>query len=256
MESKTNEVTTNWNDKTEIELLSLVYSYASNGLRVGKSKQAREWLKQKQLHAEQTMACFNSGQLHHRKEIEFKEALERIGFMKKSNVGTNCDSIPYTVFGTYSIMFPLRNTKNEIVNFYAIGLKNNKTAILNHEGIYPAYPHEQIKKLYITDTVLDAATLLESKLFESTFRNSKIFSIFFTDSNHLINHSIFSKTLFTESLSLCDLFISEYGVTFAMIHISLVISVISDWRNIVIGVSTPYIERYSIASSIDWSRRV
>ncbi len=164
---ETNEVITNWNDKTEIELLSLVYNYASNGLRVGKSKQAREWLRQKQLNAEQTMACFNSGQLHHRKEKEFKEALERIGFMKKSNVGTNCDSIPYTVFGNFSVMFPLRNVKNEIVNFYAIGLKNNKTSFLNHDGLYPAYPHEQTKKLYITDNIVDCATLIETKILDN-----------------------------------------------------------------------------------------
>lgn len=167
MENETNEVITNWNDKTEIELLSLVYNYASNGLRVGKSKQAREWLRQKQLNAEQTMACFNSGQLHHRKEKEFKEALERIGFMKKSNVGTNCDSIPYTVFGNCSVMFPLRNVKNEIVNFYAIGLKNNKTSFLNHYGLYPAYPHEQTKKLYITDNIVDCATLMETKILDN-----------------------------------------------------------------------------------------
>ena len=167
MESKTNEVTTNWNDKTEIELLSLVYRYASNGLRVGKSKQAREWLKQKQLNAEQTMACFNSGQLHHRKEKEFKEALERIGFMKPSNHASNCDSVPYTVFGNFSMMFPLRNAKNEIVNFYAIGLKNARTSFLNHEGLYPAYPHEQTKKLFVVDSVLDAATLMESKILDN-----------------------------------------------------------------------------------------
>jgi hypothetical protein len=167
METTKHEVQTNWQEKTEQELYAKVYEYASNGLRVGKSKQAREWLKQKQLNAEQTMACFNSGQLHHRKEIEFKEALERIGFMKKSNVGTNCDSIPYTVFGTYSIMFPLRNTKNEIVNFYAIGLKNNKTSFLNHEGLYPNYPHELTKKLYITDNIIDCATLMESKILDN-----------------------------------------------------------------------------------------
>lgn len=166
-EVQTNPIAIGWQEKTEQELYAKVYEYASNGLRVGKSKQAREWLKQKQLNAEQTMACFNSGQLHHRKEIEFKEALERIGFMKKSNVGTNCDSIPYTVFGTYSIMFPLRNTKNEIVNFYAIGLKNNKTSFLNHEGLYPNYPHELTKKLYITDNIIDCATLMESKILDN-----------------------------------------------------------------------------------------
>lgn len=166
-EVKTNSKTIDWQNKTEIELLAKVYDYACNGLRVGKSKHAKEWLKHKRLNIEQTMACFNSGQLHHRKEIEFKEALERIGFMKKSNVGTNCDSIPYTVFGTYSIMFPLRNEINEIVNFYALGLRSHKKEFLNHKGLYPAYPHEQTKKLYITDNVLDCATIIDSKVMDN-----------------------------------------------------------------------------------------
>ncbi|MBA3680502.1 MAG: hypothetical protein H0W73_04965 [Bacteroidetes bacterium] len=157
----------NWESKTETELLQMVYNYASNGLRVGKSKQAREWLNMKKLSIETTMACFNSGQLHHRKEKEFKEALERIGFMKVSNHASNCDSLPYTVFGNFSIMFPLRNKENEIINFYAMGIKNSKTAYLNHEGMYPAYPHEQTKRLFITDTVLDAATILESKVLDN-----------------------------------------------------------------------------------------
>lgn len=165
---ETNEVKTNWNEKTEIELLSLVYSYASNGLRAGKSKQAREWLKLKKLSMDNTYACFNSGQLHHRKEPEFKEALQRIGFMKKSiSAGSNCEAIPYKVFGNFSVMFPIRSKENEIVNFYAVGIKNGKGNFLNHKGLYPSYPHELTTKLYITDNVIDCATLIESKVMDN-----------------------------------------------------------------------------------------
>lgn len=156
-----------WNNKTELELLELVYTYATNGLRFGKSQKAREWLRNQKLSVENTMACFNSGQLHHRKEKEFKEALERIGFMKASNVGSNCDSIPYTVFGNFSIMFPLRNEKNEIVNFFSFGLKNDKSAFLNMKGLYPGYPSEQTRRLFVVDTVLDAATILEAKVLDN-----------------------------------------------------------------------------------------
>lgn len=169
METK-QKVTTpakDWNEKTEIELLEMVYNYASNGLRYGKSTKAREWLKEKKLSIDATLACFNSGQLHHRKEKEFKEALERIGFMKRSNVGVNCDTVPYTVFGNFAIMFPLKNRENQIVNFYSMSIKNAKTAYLNHEGFYPAFPHEQTKRLFITDTIMDAATLLETKILDN-----------------------------------------------------------------------------------------
>lgn len=169
MEEKINISSTNvnWNEKTEIELLSLVYEYASNGLRIGKSTKAREWLSKRKLNAEYTMACFNSGQLHHRKAREFKEALERIGFMKPSNHASNCESTPYTVFGNFSVMFPLRNEEKEIVNFYAVSLRNGKTSFLNHKGLYPAYPHELTRKLYITENIVDAATLIESKVMDN-----------------------------------------------------------------------------------------
>ncbi len=166
MENETNKLV-DWESKTELELLELVYNYASNGLRYGKSQKAKEWLRNKKLTVESTMASFNSGQLHHRKEKEFKEALERIGFMKASNVGSNCDSVPYTVFGNFSIMFPLRNEKNEIVNFFSAGIKNDKTAFLNMKGLYPGYPHEQTRRLFVVDTVLDAATILESKVLDN-----------------------------------------------------------------------------------------
>jgi hypothetical protein len=38
---------------------------------------------------------------------------------------------------------------------------------LNEEGIYPGYPDERTKRLYIVRTILDAATLLESKTLEN-----------------------------------------------------------------------------------------
>jgi hypothetical protein len=166
---KTKETTgsKNWKDKSKIELLELVYDYASNGLRAGKSKVAKDWLKAKKLSIEITMACFNSGQLHHRKEKEFKESLERIGFIKVANKGTNCDSIPYSVFGGFAIMFPLRNQRNEIVNFYSVGIKNDKTAFMNLEGLYPGYPNEQTRRLFVVDNVMDAATILEAKILDN-----------------------------------------------------------------------------------------
>ena len=52
------------------------------------------------------------------------------------------------------------------MNFYAVGIKTHKTSYMNKEGIYPAYPNLLTKKLYVTETILDAATLLESKVLD------------------------------------------------------------------------------------------
>lgn len=150
------------------ERLDFIYSYLSGGIRAGRSKAPRAWLAQKGLSIDATGAGFNSGQIHHRADLAFKVALAEIGFMKKADVGVNCDTVPYTVFGIFSIMFPLRNLKNEVVNFYSIRIKSENTDYMNHEaGLYPGYPHELTKKLFVVNTILEAATILESKVLDN-----------------------------------------------------------------------------------------
>jgi hypothetical protein len=150
-----------------IERFEFIYSSLANGIRAPKSKAPKEWLAKKGLSYDVTGACFNSGQIHHRRDQAFKKGLADIGFLFKSNVGVNCNTTPYTVFGIFSIMFPLKNLKNEIVNFYCIRIRSDKTAYMNSEGLYPGYPHELTKKLFVVNTILDAATLLESKILDN-----------------------------------------------------------------------------------------
>jgi|GEM_PF-115946 len=147
--------------------LEMIYRSLSNGIRSAKSETPRKWLAQHKLSIEATGTCFNSGQIHHRKSDAFKRELERVGFMIESRVGTNNGQIPFTVFGIFSVMFPLRDEKNQVTNFYAIGIRNNKRSYMNYSGIYPNYPHEMTKKLYIVASVIDAATLLESKVLDN-----------------------------------------------------------------------------------------
>lgn len=152
----------------KIERLEFIYRSLSNGIRAAKSQAPRDWLAKKGLSIETTGASFNSGQIHHRKEQEFKIALAEVGFMQKSDAAVNCDTTAYTVFGIFSIMFPLRNLKNEIVNFYSIRIKSDNTAYMNQDGgLYPSYPHELTKRLFVVNTVLEAATLLESKVLDN-----------------------------------------------------------------------------------------
>ncbi|HWY98613.1 MAG TPA: hypothetical protein VNY36_05985 [Bacteroidia bacterium] len=149
------------------EIMERILKSLNNGIRSPKSKKPREWLKSRALSIEATYAAFNSGQIHHHKPQSFKDELASTGFLTRSDVGTNMGQVPYTVFGLYSMIFPLRDGIGRVVNFYAIGVETNKTSYLNNEGIYPSYPHPLTKKLYITETLLDAATLLESKILDN-----------------------------------------------------------------------------------------
>ena len=150
-----------------LEIMQRIHKSLTNGIRSAKAHTPRTWLKNKALSIEATGAVFNSGQIHHHKAQSFKDELASVGFLKQSNVGTNMGQIPYTVFGIYSIVFPLRDEQGRVVNFYAIGIDNDKTAYLNTEGIYPAYPHSQTRRLYVTENIFDAATLLESKVLDN-----------------------------------------------------------------------------------------
>lgn len=147
--------------------LALVHRSLSNGIRSSKASAAGQWLRERKLTVEASGACFNSGQIHHRKPQQFKDRLEAAGFLKRSPVPTNGGQIPYTAFGSHSILFPLKNEKHQIVNFYAIAIQNGKTGWMNHRGLYPCYPPEATKKLYIVPTILDAATIIESKTLDN-----------------------------------------------------------------------------------------
>lgn len=145
------------------QVLGWIHKSLSNGIRSGKADKPREWLKKRGLSIELTGACFNSGQLHHRKPQGFKDALEHVGFMMRSEVPTNNGQIPYTIFGHYSIIFPLYNKEGDVVNFYCLPIRRGAQKYMNEEGIYPRYPSPLTRKLYITSTILDAAAILESE---------------------------------------------------------------------------------------------
>lgn len=149
-----------------IQIFKTIHTSMYNGIRTSKSVEAKKWLDKKGLSIELTHACFNSGQLHHRKPDSFKDELKSVGFLIESEKGTNTGEKGYSSFGREAIIFPLRNRKEEVVNFCAIRIRIQleKTIYLNDQGIYPVYPSPSTKKLYLTETIMDAATLLESRI--------------------------------------------------------------------------------------------
>jgi hypothetical protein len=155
---------TNTEQKVIIERL---YRSLSNGIRNGKSIVPQNWLKERGLSAEATGACFNSGQVHHRKPDAFRDELVSVGFMSVSDKPTNTGQHGYTVFGHYGILFPLKDENGAVVNFYAIGIKNGRTAYMNEEGVYPCYPQVNTKKLFIVSSIIEAATLIEAKTLDN-----------------------------------------------------------------------------------------
>ena len=62
-------------------------------------------------------------------------------------------------------MFPLKNKQNEIVSLYFCSTLDDKKQrhfyLRDRQGLYPNYPTTEAKKLILTESIIDAATLLE-----------------------------------------------------------------------------------------------
>lgn len=152
------------------ELLTQLFNSFCVGIRMKKSELPRQWLEERGLSYNDLQIGFNSSQFHHRKDKVFRDNFVRIGVLKVSDAAVKSPELTaYTCFGGYSVVFPLKNPKGEITNLFAIQIKKKKqaTEYLNEEGIYPCYPALFTKRLYITSTVMDAASLIQSKVLEN-----------------------------------------------------------------------------------------
>lgn len=150
-----------------METLNTLFESFETGIRNGKSVKPKEYLKSIGLSYNDLRIGFNSGQFHHRDSQETKNQYEKLGVIKKSltAVANRKDSTAYTVFGQYGIVFPLTDNKNEIVNYFAIRFDMARPVeeYLNNKGIYPSYPHRKTKRLFITPTLMDCASFIQSK---------------------------------------------------------------------------------------------
>jgi hypothetical protein len=153
-----------------MENLETLFRSFETGIRNARATKPKEYLKSIGLDYNELRIGFNSGQFHHRESQEYKDKYKALGMLTKSEVPVNKDGLnAYTVFGRYGVIFPLVNRLNEIVNYFAIRfeMKTPTQEYLNQEGIYPAFPHHLTKRLFVVPTVLDAASLLQSKALEN-----------------------------------------------------------------------------------------
>lgn len=153
--------------KSPVEIISTIHKSLANGIRSGKAEAPRKWLEENKLSIEISGAVFNSGQLHHRKEQIYIDDLVTIGFLKQSPVGTNTGKPGYTIFAPHSILFPLKNKHNHVINWFGVHIINGKKQYLNNQGIYPNYPNPNTKRVYITKDPIDAASLMETRILDN-----------------------------------------------------------------------------------------
>ena len=154
-------------EKTPVDtdFLEKMFAYFRSGIR--SSGQAQDYMESRCL-STGLETGYNAGQFHHgerRNEELIKQCLAAgllIDKGQKSKTGEKA----YQVFGNKSIVFPLRNKANRIVSLYFRSIVNNDTQkhyyLKNRQGLYPCYPSENTQTPILTESIIDAATLLQS----------------------------------------------------------------------------------------------
>jgi DNA primase catalytic core len=148
-----------------VTFLEKIFTSFKKGLT--NSQPAKDYCKKRNLDHTKLNIGFNSGQFHHgeRKSEGLITNSLSVGLLLDKGLKANNGEIAYNVFGKYSLVFPLKNKENEIVSFYFRSILDKENAkhfyLKNRTGLYPNYPNPKTKKLILTESIIDCASLLQ-----------------------------------------------------------------------------------------------
>jgi len=159
---------------TRIEVLTKMFTYFRNG--VHNSKPAKEYLEKRCLDFTKTEVGYNSGQFHHgtrKEESLIKNCVEYGLLLDLGNKGRT-GSPAYKPFGKRCIVFGLRDRGHEIVSLYFRSTLEKKDQrhfyLRGRQGLYPGYPAAETKRLILTESIIDAASLLEQEEIRNKYK--------------------------------------------------------------------------------------
>jgi len=139
------------------------------------SKHAKDYAAIRALDSRKLSIGYNAGTFHHGENKHLIDDALKLGLLlPKNNSGGN------PVFGLASLCFALRDKQNNITGMYfrAVEPRPAKFAsyayekhlyLKNRKGLYPSYPKPETKKLILTESVIDAATLLSIPVITNDF---------------------------------------------------------------------------------------
>ncbi len=149
----------------QTDFLEKMFSSFRNGLN--SSNPAKTYLESRNLDYTKLTIGFNSGQFHHgtrKDEILIQNCLTT-GLLLDKGLISKTGEKAYNVFGKYGIVFPLKNKENQIVSLYFRSTLDKENAkhfyLKNRTGVYPNYPKKETKKLILTESIIDCASLLQ-----------------------------------------------------------------------------------------------
>ena len=156
-------------DLSREQFLGNMFQYFKNANH--NSKPAKDYLQSRNLDFKKIEVGYNGGQFHHgtrKDETLINQCLDYGLLIDKNNLGRTGEKA-YTVFGKWSICFALKNKENQVTGLYfrstivpPLGAEGAKHFYLkNRYGVYPNYPKLTTKKLILTESIIDCASLLQ-----------------------------------------------------------------------------------------------
>jgi DNA primase len=154
----TPETPTSIEDLTREAILTKVFHYYRKGLPL--TKKAVEYLKSRCLDYTTLEVAYNSGGLHvESKNHHLVESMVGVGLLKSRPANG------YSVWAKDCILFPLKGADNKIISLYGRSIRNNEESrhfyLPSRTGLYPGYPKHNTTKLILTESIIDAASLLQ-----------------------------------------------------------------------------------------------
>lgn len=148
------------------QILQNMFTYFKNA--VHNSKPAREYIKGRGLDATIIEVGYNTAQFHHgtRKDETLINNCVAVGLLSPWGTGRTGEQA-YKPFAKYCICFALRDRANRITGLYFRSTVSEDGArhyyLKESTGLYPGYPRPDTEKLIITESVIDAASLLQTE---------------------------------------------------------------------------------------------
>jgi DNA primase catalytic core len=147
-------------------VLTKLFKYFAKALPL--TKKAVDYLEGRAISYREHETGYNSGDWHHKlNEKNFIASCEQYGLLKAKPAGG------FTTWAKDCIIFPLKNQENKIISLYGRSITNNDDSrhfyLANRSGLYPGYPAMTTKKLILTESIIDAASLLQQKEITAEF---------------------------------------------------------------------------------------
>ncbi len=164
---------------TRVAVITKMFIYFKNAIH--NSKPAQEYLQSRCLDFTKTEVGYNSGQFHHgtRKDEALIESCIKYGLLLDLGTKARTGNPAYKPFGKWGIVFPLKNQQNQIVSLYFRSTLSEKKQrhfyLRERQGLYPNYPSKTTKRLILTESIIDAATLLEQEKINSNYEVLALF---------------------------------------------------------------------------------